>query len=155
MWSMGSRYMSFSSCSAWAQQLWHRGLVALQHVESSRPRTELIFPALAHGLLTTGPSGKSQGRAYLKNNVQSRGLHRWLSGKESASNAVDASSIPGSGRSPGVGKGNPIHSSCLGNPMDRRAWWTTVQEVAKSQTQLSTHTGHKQKSLTGSLTCHT
>ena len=132
----------------------HRGVVALQHVESSRPRIELIVPALAHGFLTTGPPGKSQGRAYLKNSVQSRGLHRWLSGKESASNAVDASSIPGSGRAPGVGKGNPIHYSCLGNPMDRRAWWTTVHEVAESQTQLSTHRS-KQKSLTGSLTCHT
>ena len=43
-------------------------------------------------------------------------------------------------RSLGVGNGNPLQYSCLGNSMDRSAWWATVHEVAKSQTQLSTHT---------------
>jgi len=43
-------------------------------------------------------------------------------------------SIPGSGRSLGVGNGNPIQYSSLGNPMDRGAWWATVQGVAKSRT---------------------
>ena len=47
-------------------------------------------------------------------------LPRWLSGKESACSAEDSGSIPGSGRSPGGGNGNPLHS-CLGNPMDRGA----------------------------------
>ena len=42
-----------------------------------------------------------------------------------AGDARDASSIPGSGRSPGEGNGNPLHYSCLENPMDRGAWWTT------------------------------
>ena len=46
-------------------------------------------------------------------------------------------SIPGSGRSPGEGNGNPLQYSCLGNPMDRGAWWATVQGVIKSQIQLS------------------
>ena len=41
-------------------------------------------------------------------------------------NAGDVSSIPGSGRSPGEGNGNPLQYSCLGNPMDRGAWWATV-----------------------------
>ena len=45
-------------------------------------------------------------------------------------------SIPGSGRSPGGGDGNPLHYSCLKNPMDRGAWWDTVQRVAESWTQL-------------------
>ena len=49
-------------------------------------------------------------------------------------------SIPGSGRSPGEGNGNPLQYSCLGNPMDRGAWWATVHRVAKSQTQLSDFT---------------
>ena len=40
-----------------------------------------------------------------------------------AGDAGDADSIPGSGRSPGVGNGNPLQYSCLGNPMDRGAWW--------------------------------
>ena len=38
--------------------------------------------------------------------------------------ARDMGSIPRSGRSPGRGNGNPLHYSCLGNPMDRGAWWT-------------------------------
>ena len=46
----------------------------------------------------------------------------------------DAGSIPGSGRSPGGGDGNPLQYSCLGNPMDREAWQATVNGVAKSRT---------------------
>ena len=55
----------------------------------------------------------------------------------SAGNARDVGSIAGSGRSPGVENGNLLQYSCLENSMDRGAWWATVQEVAKSQTQLS------------------
>ena len=44
----------------------------------------------------------------------------------------DAGSIPGLGRSPGRGNGNPLHYSCLGNPMVREAWWATVHGVTKS-----------------------
>ena len=59
------------------------------------------------------------------------------SGKESACSAGasrDAGSIPGSGRSPGGGYGNPLQYSCLENPMDKGAWQATVHRVAKSQT---------------------
>jgi len=42
--------------------------------------------------------------------------------------------IPGSGRSPAEGNGNPLHFSCLGNPKERGAWWATVHGVAMSQT---------------------
>ena len=52
---------------------------------------------------------------------------------ESACSAGDRGSIPGSGRSPGEGHGNPLQYSCLENPMDRGAWWATVHGVAKSQ----------------------
>ena len=58
-------------------------------------------------------------------------------GKESACNAGDLGSIPGSGRSPGGGNGNPLQYSCLENSMDRGAWRATVHGVAKSWTQLS------------------
>ena len=58
-------------------------------------------------------------------------------GKESACNAGDPSSIPGSGRSPGEGNGNPLQYSCLENCMDRGAWQATAHGVAKSQTRLS------------------
>ena len=62
-------------------------------------------------------------------------------GKESASNAGDWGSIPGSGRSPGEGNGNPLEYSCLENSMDRGAWQATEDGVTKSDTteQLSTH----------------
>ena len=48
-------------------------------------------------------------------------------------------SIPGLGRSPGGGNGNPLQYSCLENSMDSGAWLATVHGVTKSQTQLSTH----------------
>ena len=54
--------------------------------------------------------------------------------KETACNAGDPGSIPGSGRSPGEGNGNPLQYSCMENPMDRRAWPATVHGVAKSWT---------------------
>ena len=50
----------------------------------------------------------------------------------------DASSIPGSGRSPAEGNGNPLQSSCLRNPMDRGAWWATVHGVARVRHDLVT-----------------
>ena len=45
----------------------------------------------------------------------------------------DVGSMPGSGRSPEEGNGNPLQYSCLANPMDREAWWATVHSVVKSQ----------------------
>ena len=65
------------------------------------------------------------------------GLPWWLSGKESACNAGDASLNPGLGRSPGEGNGNPLQYSHLGNPLDRGAWLATVHGNAKSWTRLS------------------
>jgi len=53
-----------------------------------------------------------------------------------AGDVRDMVSIPGSGRSPAEGNGNPLQYSCLKNPMDRGAWQATVHGVAKSQTQL-------------------
>ena len=61
-------------------------------------------------------------------------------GKASVCNAGDPGSIPGLGRSPGEGNGNPLQYSCLENPMDGGAWWATVLRVAKSQTRLSDFT---------------
>ena len=55
-------------------------------------------------------------------------------GKASACNAGDLGLIPGSGRYPGEGNGNPLQYSCLENSMDRGAWWAIVHEVAKSRT---------------------
>ena len=60
--------------------------------------------------------------------------------KESASSAGDPGWIPGSGRFPGGGNGNPLHYSCLESLLDRGAWRDTVRGVAKSQTQIMTNT---------------
>ena len=64
------------------------------------------------------------GRALVKNMPSNAGGTR------------DAGSNPGSGRSSGVGNGNPLQYSCLENPMDRGAWRDTVHRVAKSWTRL-------------------
>ena len=64
--------------------------------------------------------------------VDNRGFPGGSEVKASACNAGDLSSIPGSGRSPGEGNGNPLLYSCLENPMGGGAWWATVHRVAKS-----------------------
>ena len=51
--------------------------------------------------------------------------------KNLPANAGDIGSVPGSGRSPGGGNGNPLQYSYLGNPMDRGTWWAAVHGVAK------------------------
>ena len=54
----------------------------------------------------------------------------------SAGDKRDVGLIPGPGRSPGEGRGNPLQYSCLENPMERGAWLVTVHGIAKSQAQL-------------------
>ena len=67
------------------------------------------------------------------------GFSSWCSGKLLLANAGDehyAGTIPESGRSPRGGHGNPLHYSCLQNPIDREAWQAAVHMVAQSQTRL-------------------
>ena len=68
----------------------------------------------------------------------------WLSGNLPA-NAGERSLIPGLGRSPEVGNGNPLQYSCLENSMDREAWWATVHGAAKSQIKLNIQRLHFRK----------
>ena len=56
----------------------------------------------------------------------------------SAGDVRDMGSIPGSGRSPGGGRGNPLQYCCLENPMDRGPWWATVHRVTESDTTEAT-----------------
>jgi len=66
-------------------------------------------------------------------------------GNEPTSNAGDTaemSSVPGSGRSPGEGNGNPLQYSCLENPMDKGTLWATVQRLTKSPTRPMTKHSH-------------
>ena len=74
------------------------------------------------------------------NNIDGPWASPCLNGKESACSAgkaEDADLIPGLERSPGGGNSNPLQYSCLGNPMDRGAWWATSMRLLKSWTQLS------------------
>ena len=80
------------------------------------PGSELVSPALQVYSLPTKLKGKP---TVVKN---------------PPANARDMGSIPGPGRSPGEGNGNPLQYSFLENPMDRGAWPATVHRIAKSQT---------------------
>ena len=75
----------------------------------------------------------TQGFWYLSTDLQ---LPWWPSGKESACQAGNVGLIPGLGRFPGEGNGNPLQHSCLGNSMDSEAWWAIyiVHGVTKNQT---------------------
>ena len=75
------------------------------------------------------------------------GFHGGSKNKESTCNAGDEGLIPGSGRSPGGGHGNPLQYSCLENPMDRGAWRAAVHGVTKSQTRLKRLSTHARTSL--------
>ena len=91
---------------------------------------------LSHLYMTTGKIiGKGYPLQYfgLKNSTDSivLGFPGGSDGKVSACNVGDPGLIPGSGRSPGKGNGNPLQYSCLENPMDRGAWQTTVYGVAR------------------------
>ena len=72
-------------------------------------------------------------------------------GKESACNVGDQDLIPGLGRSPGEGNGNPLQYSCLENSIDGRAWQATVHGVAKSGTGLSDFTSLHLKRWLGQI----
>ena len=93
---------------------------------SSEAATEPVIVSVCRGwapdgLIKTGFPGGSEGQV-------------------SACKAGDPGSIPGSGRSPGEGNGNPLQYSCLENPMDGEAWWATVHRVAEGRTRLSDFT---------------
>ena len=80
-----------------------------------------------------------------------------LAGKNPPGNAGDTGSIPGSGRSSGEGNGNLLQYSCLGNPMDRGAWWATVHGVAKeldTTEQLNNRPCHSFKSCALPPSCN-
>ena len=76
-------------------------------------------------------------RNYLSVTIQLKGFAHGLAVKNLSTNAGDAGSIPGLGRSPGEGKGNSLQYSSLRNPMDSEERQGTVHGISKSQTQLS------------------
>ena len=126
----------------------------LQHHSSKASilwRTAFLMVQLSHPYVTTG---KTMALTIwtLVGTVMSlifNMLHRFIGfpggsdGEESTCSAGDLGSIPGLGRSPGGGHGNPLQQSCLENPKDRGAWWATVHGIAKSQTRLSNEAQHR------------
>ena len=82
------------------------------------------------------------------------GLPRWLSGREPARQVGDVGSIPGSGRSPGGGNGDPLQDSCLGNPRDRGAWWVTGPGSQKSRAQLNSRACRREMLSTVACVVH-
>ena len=87
------------------------------------------FSILAWEIPWTEETGglQSMGGKELDMTKHSGGSHS----KASVYNAGDLGSIPGSGRSPGEGNGDPLQYSCLGNPMDRGPWWVTVMGLER------------------------
>ena len=81
------------------------------------------------------------------------GFFRWLSGKDPTCSAGDAALIPGLGRSPGGGYGNPLQYSCLGKSMSRGIWQSAVHGVAESDTTEVTEQQHSTEE--GSFHLHT
>ena len=70
-------------------------------------------------------------KCFLSRRTNSKGFPGGSVVKNPPANAGDVGSIPGSERPPGEGNGNPLQYSCMGNPMDRGAWWAVVHGVAK------------------------
>ena len=89
--------------------------------------------SLTSGSYSQYPGVNHHGREYGKEHV-SMGLPGGSVGKESTCNVGDLGLIPGLGRSPRGGHGNPLQYSGLENPMFRGAWWATVHGVTKSWT---------------------
>ena len=87
-------------------------------------------------VLTTGPLGKSLWGIF-RLTINVFGFPGGSVGKESTSNAGDLGLIPGLGKSPGGGHGNPLQYSCLENSMEKGSWQDTVHGIAKSQSRLS------------------
>ena len=100
-------------------------------VEGKKLPTWVFWPGELHGLYSPWGHKESERTERLS-------LFLGFSGssvrKESACNTGDGGLIPGLGRSPGEGNHNPLQYSCLGNSMNRGAWWATVHRTAKSRT---------------------
>ena len=115
-----------SSCSNWTviQILlinWsHKGITCPRHHPRSSPTKVILLSFWSHFLLTR--SSGFPGGSVVKNPPAMAG---------------DVGLIPGSGRSPGEGNGNPLQYSCLGNPMDKEAWQLQSMGLQKSQIWLS------------------
>ena len=128
----------------------HSLLQGIFLTQESNPHL-LTSPALACGFFTT--SSTWEAHIYI---IRLLLLCVWATEKRDfpdgsvvknlPANAGDAGLVPGLGRCPGEGHGNPLQYSCLENPLDRGNWWATVHEITKSRTWLSDFTLSRHKS---------
>ena len=124
-----------------AEQFYH-ALTSLQNWHFSQAPSAYVSPSI-HCFPCCSPCQKYPFSIFMfyftKSIVLARGFPSGPDGKESACQWKRHGFSPwvGLARSPGEGKGNPLQYSCLGNPMDRGAWYATVHGVTKSQTQVS------------------
>ena len=92
--------------------------------------------------------------AFLEQVLIQNGFPGWLSGKEPACQSRSCNRLRFNswvGKTPGGGKGNPLHCSCLENSMDRGAWWATVHGISW---QVTVHGGHKELNMTKRLSMY-
>ena len=95
--------------------------------------SKMFYPKLG-GNAVKWQEHKTQKPELNPSSLPVRGFPCGSNGKQSACNVGDPGLIPGSGRSPGEGNGNSFQYSCLGNAMDREAWWATVHvDMTKQQ----------------------
>ena len=121
-------------CGAARDQRWVHAAITLQGAQSLVPGCSACSerPVPTHPAQHTRSSSPSQSRG--SEGKQAGVVYitaKNSDGEESACSAGDAGLIPGSGRSPGGGRGNPLQHSCLENPTDRGAWRATVHGVSR------------------------
>ena len=99
-----------------------------------------MYPGAGHSVVNNiGPLDTNITRLIIQLNTSFNPKEAFLGGtdgKESVCNTGNTGSIPGSGRSPGGGNGNPLQYSIPDTSVERGAWWATVHGVTESQTQL-------------------
>ena len=125
-WSWIDFLITHNTVPLWAQKQVHNDLPTIHKLQAVTPRQ----------YFRDEETWLTRWNCQLMVELRRGGFPSSSDGKASACNAGDLGSIPGSGRSPGEGNGDPLQYSCLENPMDRGALWAAGHGVAKSQTRL-------------------
>ena len=117
------------------------------YLSASKPSSHQVrdreaWHAAVHGITRIRQDLAAKQQSHQAHKYNTLSIQVALMVKNLAVNAGDAGSIPGSGRSPGEGNGNPNKYSCLENPKDKGTWRAAVHRFAKSQTQLEQLTMH-------------
>ena len=125
-WSCIDFLITHNTVPLWAQKQVHNDLPTIHKLQAVTPRQ----------YFRDKETWLTRWNCQLMVDLRRGGFPSSSDGKASACNAGDLGSIPGSGRSPGEGNGDPLQYSCLENPTDRGDWWAAGHGVAKSQSRL-------------------